>query len=148
MSPTPLVWSIPGCSSDIGRELTVPVLQRGNVIAITRAQSFDSIRDLRNQGAHIMELDASASLDTLKELAAEAIRVYGRVDIVMNNAKFGGAYRSISYDDIYPYKLNVSRAFLSYMRERKTGTISFIGSCYGWRNPPFSGIYVTSKFAV
>ena len=29
--------------------------------------------------------------------------------------------------------MNVSRAFLPYMRENKTGTIAFVGSCYGWR---------------
>lgn len=44
--------------------------------------------------------------------------------------------------------MNVARAFLPYMRARRTGTISFIGSCYGWRPAPFSGIYVTSKFAL
>lgn len=29
--------------------------------------------------------------------------------------------------------LNVSRAFLPYMRERKTGTIVWLGSIAGWR---------------
>ncbi len=43
--------------------------------------------------------------------------------------------------------LNVTRAFLPYMRERKTGTVIFIGSVGGWRSVLNAGIYATTKFA-
>ncbi|TFK39239.1 hypothetical protein BDQ12DRAFT_604317, partial [Crucibulum laeve] len=44
--------------------------------------------------------------------------------------------------------LNVTRAFLPYMRERKTGTVVFIGSIGGWREVPYAGLYATTKYAL
>ncbi|KJA21767.1 hypothetical protein HYPSUDRAFT_67465 [Hypholoma sublateritium FD-334 SS-4] len=158
MRPEPFVWVITGCSSGIGRELTLTALERGDkVIATTRGQSFDSIKDLKALGADIFELDVTAHIDELRKIAAEAVKVYGHVDVVMNNAGFivPGCLEEITNEEMITQfntnvfgAMNVSRAFLPYMRERKTGTIAFIGSCYGWRTVPFSGAYVTSKFAV
>ncbi|KAF9005044.1 hypothetical protein BDQ17DRAFT_1240690 [Cyathus striatus] len=153
-----LVWLITGTSSGIGREMTLAALQRGDkVIATTRTQSFNTILDLKEQGADILELDVAASLDTLKEIAKEAIKIHGRVDVVVNNAGFivSGSLEETSHEETLSQfntnvfgALNVSRVFLPYMRERKSGTIAFIGSCYGWRSVPFSGLYVTTKFAL
>ncbi|KAF8202134.1 hypothetical protein BJ912DRAFT_1019097 [Pholiota molesta] len=158
MSSEPFVWVITGCSSGIGRELTLAALKRGDkVIATTRSQSFHTIQDLQTQGAAILELDVTAHIDELKKIAAGAIKIYGHVDVVMNNAGFvmSGSLEESTYEDMVTQfntnvfgAMNVSRAFLPYMRERRKGTISFIGSCYGWRTVPFSGLYVTSKFAV
>ena len=110
MSPKPFVWVITGCSyvgilvsppfiiihrlyrthefrSGIGRELTLAALERGDkVIATTRAQSFDAIKDLKAFGADIFELDVTAHIDELRKIAAEAVKIYGHVDVVMNNA--------------------------------------------------------------
>ncbi|TFK38501.1 hypothetical protein BDQ12DRAFT_747752 [Crucibulum laeve] len=153
-----LVWLITGCSSGIGREMTLAALKRGDkVIATTRSQSFATIADLKAEGADVLELDVTATADRLKEVADEAIKIHGRVDVVVNNAGFvmsGGLEESTHEDALTQFNtnvfgaLNVSRAFLPHMRERGSGTISFIGSCYGWRSVPFSGLYVTSKFAI
>ncbi|KAF9475750.1 NAD(P)-binding protein [Pholiota conissans] len=154
----PFVWVITGCSSGIGRELTLAALKRGDkVIATARPESFDKIQDLKEQGAAVLELEVTAHIDELKKVAAEAIGIYGHVDVVMNNAGFllpGGLEESTTEDMMIQFNtnvfgaMNVTRAFLPYMRARRTGTISFIGSCYGWRPAPFSGIYVASKFAL
>ncbi|KAH9477887.1 Oxidoreductase BOA17 [Psilocybe cubensis] len=158
MPAAPLVWLITGCSSGIGRALAIAAIKRGDlVIATTRAKSFDTIRNLTEIGAHIMELDVTASLDHLKEVAAEAVKVYGRVDVVMNNAGFAlrGSLEETSHEDSLAQfntnlfgALNVSRTFLPHMRERGTGTICFIGSCFGWAPFPFTGLYNASKFAL
>ena len=37
--------------------------------------------------------------------------------------------------------LNVTRAFLPYMREKRTGTVIFVGSIGGWRCAPRS-VYI------
>ncbi|KAH9477890.1 Oxidoreductase BOA17 [Psilocybe cubensis] len=158
MSSTALVWLITGCSSGIGRELAIAVLERGDhVIATTRLRSFESIKDLKDLGAHVMVLDVTESIDKLKAVAAEAIVVYGKVDVVVNNAGFimPGSFEETTHEETLTQfntnvfgALNVARAFLPYMRKQRTGTISFIGSCYGWRPVPFCGLYVASKFAI
>jgi NAD(P)-dependent dehydrogenase (short-subunit alcohol dehydrogenase family) len=83
-----LKYSIPLIyRSGIGRELTLAALKRGDkVIATTRSQSFHTIQDLQTQGAAILELDVTAHIDELKKIAAGAIKIYGHVDVVMNNA--------------------------------------------------------------
>lgn len=60
------------------------------MIATSRARSFSKLADLKERGAVIMELDVTDSLETLKEVAHRAVQVYGRVDVVVNNA---GMYR-------------------------------------------------------
>ncbi|KAF5340483.1 hypothetical protein D9758_014559 [Tetrapyrgos nigripes] len=44
--------------------------------------------------------------------------------------------------------LNVTRAFLPYMRQRKTGTIVWMGSVGGWRSGSTCGLYCTTKYAL
>lgn len=44
------------------------------------------IQDLKDHGAAILELDVTAHIDELKKIAAEAVSIYGHVDVVMNNA--------------------------------------------------------------
>jgi len=44
--------------------------------------------------------------------------------------------------------LNVNRAFLPYMRERKSGTIVWVGSMAGCRGAANAGLYVGTKHAV
>ncbi len=55
----------------------------------------------------------------------------------------------------YPFRstnvfggLNVARAFLPYMRSRRTGTVMWIGSVAGWTPVPNIGIYVSTKYAL
>jgi NAD(P)-dependent dehydrogenase (short-subunit alcohol dehydrogenase family) len=158
MPSQPFVWVITGCSTGVGRAMAIAALKRGDkVIATTRAESFHKIKDLTSEGADILTLDVTASLDELKQIAAQAVAIYGHVDVVMNNAGFvlSGTYEETTHEDTLTQfntnvfgALNVSRAFLPHMRPRRTGTIAFIGSCWGWIGVPFVGLYVASKFAL
>ena len=108
MAP-PLVWCITGttlaqfiiihaflietCShrSGLGRDLALKALNRGEkVIATGRARSIEKLQDLKKKGADILELDVTASLDTLHKVAKEAIAIHGRVDVLVNNAGLSG----------------------------------------------------------
>lgn len=44
--------------------------------------------------------------------------------------------------------VNVTRAFLPYMRERKSGTVVFIGSLASWVACPSVGVYAATKHAI
>lgn len=73
--------------SGLGRELTLEALKRGEkVIATGRGRSIAKLADLREKGADILELDVTAPLETLQEVAKKAVAIHGRVDVLVNNA--------------------------------------------------------------
>lgn len=75
------------CRTGLGRDLTLAALQRGDkVIATARARSFAKLDDLEQQGADVLEMDVTAPLETLHEVAKKAVAIHGRVDVVVNNA--------------------------------------------------------------
>jgi NAD(P)-dependent dehydrogenase (short-subunit alcohol dehydrogenase family) len=140
--------------------LALAVLERGHrVIATSRARSLPKLAELEERGARILELDVVAPLSKLQEVAKKAVEIYGKIDVVVNNAgyvAFGAleentyvssllATRSLIYRVDSPQEtvdqfdtnvfggLNVARAFLPYMRPRATGTIVWIGSLAGYR---------------
>ncbi|KAG6818670.1 hypothetical protein H0H93_002997 [Arthromyces matolae] len=139
--------------SGLGRDLTIAALKRGDkVIATARKRSLDKLDDLKAQGADILELDVTAPLETLNDIAKKAVKLYGRVDVLVNNA---GAIEENTPEETFDQfntnvfgALNVCRAFLPYMRARKSGTIIFIGSIGGWRSLANAGLYATTKFAL
>lgn len=148
--------------SGFGKELSLALLERGdNVISTTRARSLPKLVELKEKGAATLELDVTAPLSDLHKVAAKAVAIYGRIDVIVNNAGFviTGALEENTYVDsssLLPlfsltlyfspeqtYEqfntnvfggLNVARAFLPYMRPRKTGTIVWIGSLGGYRS--------------
>lgn len=74
-------------STGLGRDLCFAAIERGDkVIATTRAQSFDKLTDLKDHGIDVLVLDVTSSLDTLHKIAAQAVEIHGRVDVVVNNA--------------------------------------------------------------
>ncbi|TFK37144.1 hypothetical protein BDQ12DRAFT_653014 [Crucibulum laeve] len=153
-----LVWLITGTSSGLGRDLTLAALKRGDkVIATGRGRSISKLDDLKTKGADTLELDVTAPLETLKEAAKKAVAIHGRIDVVVNNAGYilvGAIEESTPEETLEQFNtnvfgaLNVTRAFLPYMRERKTGTVVFIGSLVGWREVPYAGLYATTKYAL
>lgn len=153
-----LVWLITGTSSGFGRDLAIAALNRGDkVIATARGRSLAKLADLKNQGADVLELDATSPLETLHGIAKQAIAFHGRVDVLVNNAGYievGALEENTPEESFNQFNtnvfgpLNVNRAFLPYMRERKTGTVVWIGSVGGWRGVATAGLYAATKHAV
>ncbi|KAF9445505.1 NAD(P)-binding protein [Macrolepiota fuliginosa MF-IS2] len=157
-SPTQLVWLITGTSSGLGRYLTIAALNRGDkVIATARARSLTQLDDLKARGAETLELDVTAPIEELKAAAVKAIGIYGKIDVIVNNAGYilvGAIEENTPEETLNQFNtnvfgaLNVTRAFLPYMRERKIGTVIFMGSIGGWRSVPNAGVYAATKYAV
>ncbi|OBZ65288.1 hypothetical protein A0H81_14703 [Grifola frondosa] len=158
MTESKLVWLITGTSTGIGRFLTLAALERGDsVIATTRARSMPQLADLETRGANILQLDVTDSFDNLKEIAKKAVEIHGRVDVVVNNA---GCVIMSAVEEYTPEEslhqfntnffgaINVTRAFLPYMRERRSGTILWIGSVTAWSPRPSFGMYSATKYAM
>jgi len=154
----PLVWLITGTSSGFGKQLSVALLERGDqVIATARSRSLGKLKDLKDKGAETIELDVTDSLSNLHETAKKAVAIYGRVDVVVNNAgyiAFGALEENTPEESVDQFNtnvfggLNVARAFLPYMREKKTGTIVWLGSVGGYRGGSAFGLYAATKHAV
>ncbi|KAA1468986.1 NAD(P)-binding protein [Dentipellis sp. KUC8613] len=153
-----LVWLITGTSAGLGRLMTLEALKRGDkVIATARGRSVDKLNELKEKGADVLELEVTAPLETLHEVAKKAIAIHGRIDVLVNNAGYlaGGALEETTPEETYDQfntnifgALNVARAFLPYMRPRKTGTVVWIGSIAGWEGIVSAGLYCATKTAI
>ncbi|TFK18208.1 short chain dehydrogenase [Coprinopsis marcescibilis] len=157
-SSSELVWVITGTSSGLGREFALEALARGDkVIATARPQSLGKLDDLKEKGAATLGLDVTASLQELRETASDAVKIYGRVDALVNNAGYVlvGAIEENTPEETQDQfqtnvfgGLNVARAFLPYMREKKSGTIVWIGSLGGWVYSPYMALYAATKWTL
>ena len=156
-SALPHVWMITGASRGIGARIAEAALAQGDAVVAT-ARDVASVQ--RRFGSHDRLL--SLSLDVTDEAqAAEAARAalarFGRIDVLVNNAGFGllGAVEEASADEVrrlYETNvfglLNVTRAVLPSMRERRSGHVLNISSLGGYRSSPGFGVYCSTKFAV
>ncbi|KAG1853299.1 hypothetical protein C8R48DRAFT_723530 [Suillus tomentosus] len=154
----PKVWLITGTSSGFGRRLVSIVLERGDRVVAT-ARSLQKIQDFpQSPNLHLLELDVTSGTTVIKERVDEAAKVWGRIDVLVNNAGIGllGILEECGVDFLTRQfrpnvlgVLDVTNAALPHMRERKSGTVVIIGSRSAWR-PEVKGlgVYAASKAAV
>jgi NAD(P)-dependent dehydrogenase (short-subunit alcohol dehydrogenase family) len=83
----PLVWFVTGCSTGFGRELVHAALSRGDKVIAT-ARNASKLELLKDAGADTMQLDVTATLDDLEKSAEKAHKLYGRIDVLVNNAGY------------------------------------------------------------
>ena len=93
-----LVWLVSGCSSGFGEQFTYSILERGDKVIAT-ARNVEKLRHLEKAGAEIMQLDITDSQQTIREKVAEAINMYGRIDVLVNNASYVsiGTWEDLEY---------------------------------------------------
>lgn len=152
-------WLITGASRGFGRSLTEEVLAAGGSVVAT-ARRPEQLADLvaaHGERIHPVALDvtdAGAAADAV----AEAVKVFGRLDVVVNNAGYANSapIEEMAEDDFRAQietnlfgVVNVSRAALPVFRTQRSGTFvqfSSIGGRVG--GTPGMGAYQTAKFAV
>ena len=83
-----LVWLVTGCSSGFGEQFVYSILARGDRVIATGRQAESKLQHLKATDAKILDLDVSSSQDVLDRKIAEAIGIYGAVDVVVNNAGY------------------------------------------------------------
>ncbi|KDQ60349.1 hypothetical protein JAAARDRAFT_32738 [Jaapia argillacea MUCL 33604] len=158
------VWFITGANSGFGLRLVSSALSRGDrVIASARSldkipKEFSKLNGQQNPHFHLIQLDVTECEETIQQKVNEAISVWGRVDVLVNNAGFAlfslleeagavGAMKQFATN--YFGVVNVTNAILPHMRERKSGSIIIMGSRSGWKaDIPHVGHYAASKAAV
>jgi NAD(P)-dependent dehydrogenase (short-subunit alcohol dehydrogenase family) len=156
---TKKVWFITGASKGLGLTLAKQLLSNGYWVAAT-SRSVEDLSEAVHAGTEQF-LPLSVDLRSEDSVAAaiqEAVRTFGRIDVVVNNAGYAltGGLEELSdrearnnFDINVFGSLNVIRQVLPHMRARQSGHIFNISSIGGFTGLfPGFGIYCATKFAV
>jgi NAD(P)-dependent dehydrogenase (short-subunit alcohol dehydrogenase family) len=152
------VFFITGCSTGLGRALATHVLDRGWRAAVT-ARDPKTVADLVDRHG---DRAVALSLDvTDPEQVADAVKqaeeVFGRIDVLVNNAGYGYLAAIEEGDDAEVRALfdanvfglvEVTKAVLPGMRVRHSGHVVTISSLGGLVGFGATGYYHATKFAV
>lgn len=151
------VWLITGATRGLGPEIAKQALAAGHIVIAT---GRNTERVLQAVGAHANLV--TVALDVTNEQSARdavqvAIDKFGRIDVLVNNAGnfYAGYFEEISdaqfraqMETNFFGPLNVTRAVLPTMREKRQGQIITITSTAGLVGSPFCAAYAASKFAL
>ena len=154
-----VVW-ITGASSGIGKALTLE-LSSQNALLIISARNQESLETVKKacknpENVWVLPLD----LEQYKEFnktAEQAIKVYGRIDVLVNNG--GISQRSFAKDTLvavdqkimdvnYTGTVALTKAVLPYFLEKKQGHIVVTTSIVGKIGTPLRSSYAASKHAL
>jgi NAD(P)-dependent dehydrogenase (short-subunit alcohol dehydrogenase family) len=95
--------------------------------------------------------------DQVFSTIADAQRLHGRIDVVVNNAGYGliGAIEETSIEELQHVldvnffgAVHVTQAVLPYLRQQRSGHIVNITSIAGFTAPPGYGFYAAAKYAL
>ena len=152
------VWFITGTSTGFGRILAEEVLKAGGKVVAT-ARNIAQVADLEQQhpaNAKAIKLDVT-SKQQAEAAVAEAIKTFGHIDVVVNNAGYGlaGAVEEPSENEIVRQidtnvygVIHVTRAVLPHLRKQRSGHIINMSSIAGLSGTPGLAYYNLTKFAV
>ena len=155
--PTP-TWFITGASSGFGMAFARYALDRGyNVVATARSVGkLEALAASAPERVLVHKLDVTVPADAEQAIAA-AVRRFGRIDVLINNAGYGtmGAveetpdaeFRAQMETNFFG-ALSVTRAALPQLRQQGAGAIVNMSSNGGQMSFPGAGSYSASKFAL
>lgn len=161
MNNSPKVILISGCSSGFGLLMAARLSAKGHhVIATMRnlAKKDALLNEAARRGGipEILTMDVTDN-ESIYKAVNQIIAKYGKIDVLVNNAGYGlgGFFEDITdkeFRDIMETNffgaMNLTRAVVPFMRERRQGKIINISSIAGLSaSPAFSG-YNCSKWAL
>lgn len=152
------VWLITGASSGFGRELAYEALARGDrVVATARdPKTLDDVVARAPERVLSLPLDVTKP-EQIESAVTTAWERFGAVDVLVNNAGYSiiGALEETSeaelrgaLETMFFGAVNLTRALLPRLRERRAGTIVQITSVGGLTTAPGFGAYCAAKHAL
>jgi NAD(P)-dependent dehydrogenase (short-subunit alcohol dehydrogenase family) len=151
-------WLVTGCSSGIGRHVALAALARGHRVAVS-ARRPEAVADIvaeHGDRAIALALDVTRR-EEIAAAVAETQRVFGAVDVLVNNAGYGymaaveegeDAEIRAMFDTNYFGAVYMIQAVLPGMRERRRGHVVNISSMTGLVANPPNVFYSSTKFAL
>jgi len=156
---SPRIILITGATSGIGRHAALHLARAGHRVFAT-GRNTKALEALRDEAPEIetirLDVTSTASIEAASFLVDEKTDGYG-VDVLINNAGYGAAGPTELITDAdmrAQYETNVfglmavTRAFVSKMRRRGSGTIVNVSSLGGRLTMPMMGVYNSTKYAV
>ncbi|WP_248926977.1 SDR family NAD(P)-dependent oxidoreductase [Paenibacillus hamazuiensis] len=152
------VWLITGTSTGFGMHLVRQLLPTQHKVVAT-ARSLEAIADLKKsspENVHIAAADVT-NKEQVERAVKEAVEVFGRIDVVVNNAGYGLSGMLEEYTDEQMKEqfevnvfgvLNVIRATLPVLKQQRSGHYINFSSILGAIGVPTLSLYCASKFAV
>lgn len=146
---------ITGASSGLGKATAKLFQANGWKVIATMRKPEEEIELMELPYLTVMKLDVTDT-EEIKQTIAEILKS-NSVDVVLNNAGYGliGPLEAFSDEQIQAQVqtnvfgvINVTRAFLPFFRERKSGIFINITSTFGLLGHPTCSINNTTKFAV
>ncbi|MCI1749258.1 MAG: SDR family NAD(P)-dependent oxidoreductase [Acidipropionibacterium sp.] len=151
-------WIITGASSGFGRALAQTALEAGENVVGT-ARRLKPFADLESRfGEHLLAIEHDVrGTEGAAEVVETAIRTFGRIDVLVNNAGVGQVGAAEEVDDAALRDMLAQhlfgpaayvRAVLPHLRRAGSGTIVQMSSQGGRRSFPGVGAYSAGKFAL
>ncbi|HTE10574.1 MAG TPA: SDR family oxidoreductase [Chitinophagaceae bacterium] len=152
------IWFITGSSRGLGRSLTEAVLAKGDKVVAT-ARKPEQLKDLNQQypeQLYSVELDVT-NKDQVYQAVELAIKRFGRIDVLVNNAGFGitGAAEAFTDEQVHSQletnliaPIEITRAILPHMRKQRSGRILQISSIGGRVGHAGLTMYQAAKFGL
>jgi short-subunit dehydrogenase len=153
---------ITGASSGFGMD-AARLFAREGCSVILAARRIDRLQELaaaiQKEGGEAFAVPVDvAEREEIEIMIQTVLDLYGHVDILFNNAGFG---RLAWHENMSPERdietqidvnllgvIQVTRAILPYMLERRSGHIINMSSVAGWIAPPTYTVYSASKYGV
>lgn len=152
------VWLISGSGAGLGRDIAEAALAAGHRVVAT-ARRVEALDDLRARYPDALKV---TPLDVTDEVACiDAVRftldAFGQLDVLVNNAGYG---QLIPFEQMSPadYRaqietnlfgvVNLTRAAVGHMRERRSGHVINVSSVGGRIGMPGMSAYQAAKWAV
>jgi len=151
------VWFVTGAGRGMGADIVKAALAAGHAVVAT-ARNTDTLARMvePSNDLHIVKLDVT-SQDDANAAVASAIKQFGHIDVLVNNAGnfYAGFFEEISPADFRAQvetnffgTVNVTRATLPVLRAQRHGLIITISSTGGITGQAFVSAYSAAKFAV
>jgi NAD(P)-dependent dehydrogenase (short-subunit alcohol dehydrogenase family) len=151
------IWFVTGAGRGMGVDIVRAALAAGHAVVATGrntaavARAVGSANDLL-----VLKLDVT-SPDDAKAAVSAAVKHFGRIDVLVNNAGnfYAGFFEEIPPEDFRAQvetnffgTVNVTRAVLPVMRAQRQGLVVTISSTGGVVGQAFVSAYSAAKFAV
>ena len=153
------VWFITGAGSGIGAATARAALKAGDRVIAT-GRNLDKVRnalsDVAGDRLAFVQLDVASEAQA-KAAVDEAMKAFGRIDVLVNNAGYSllGNFEELSTTEIEGListnlygVIHVMRAVLPVMRRQRSGRIINISSLAGVMGFKHCSAYSAAKFAV